>query len=249
MSAGFRFESSTSQGAALILKHGAARCDIISQSNLVIDYIRQHVDSWYEFADHLQLDLEDGSIFMVRGCDKTTAWAVAAFSGISRAISFEFHGGYIPLMGVGLSLAGKWANMGSVEHRSGPPPPPIDTWQERNVTPQVEESSPRSSPAMAHMQPSNPPNQTVFLRIWKAKRRRFRAPRRIRAAAGPRNEDRDSRSPRAFPVNLISSELENSLEASDDHSSNSSESLSDSENKVLHCHQLEYLKGLFHLLR
>jgi hypothetical protein len=177
---GIYFETSSDKGAALIFKHKATRIDINKRCALVSKYIARHIDSWYDFASGLGYALEEGDIVFVTGCDKTPGWAIAAFSGSSNNLSFEFRGGFIPIAGAGFVLAGGWTNMGTVQHRSGPD----DTVRFASAITDLEGDA----------LPSEPPSaQTTFVRIKKAYRRRSLIPRVLRAAAEPRTDDRQDR--------------------------------------------------------
>ncbi|EIN11258.1 hypothetical protein PUNSTDRAFT_131428 [Punctularia strigosozonata HHB-11173 SS5] len=156
--AGFRFECCNDLGAVLVLKQKAMRQNL-RDSRVVRQYIRDNVDSWYEFANDLGFRVSEGDIFMVRGCDKTSEWAVAAFAERSADAGISFNGGYVVDAGVRVAVTGSWGWFCSAEHRSGP--------------------ETAKDPAEF--------DQTVFIRVWKFRRFPFRIPTRISAAAEPRD--------------------------------------------------------------
>lgn len=177
---GFHFKCSSRRGAVLVLKQWATREDI-SDSRDFHDYIRRHADSWYDFAEQKRFNVPNGhSIFMVRGCDKTAEWALAAFEGTSETQGAEvfFNGAFMTAPGARISLQGSWGRCTSAQHRSGPR---LDS-----VTP-VLSSLPADVPGVSRRF-----NQPVFLRTWRVGRRRFMLPRSIKAAAEPQEDDYDS---------------------------------------------------------
>ena len=163
----------------LVLKQWATREDILDSEDFH-EYIDQHVDSWYEFAQRKRFNVPKGpSIFMVRGCDKTAEWALACFHGTSETQGAEvfFNGAFIGAPGARLCLKGSWARSASAAARSGPrrdPVTPFLTSQSANV-PEVSKRF----------------DQPVFLRTWRVSRRRFWIPRVIKAAAEPQDLDYD----------------------------------------------------------
>jgi hypothetical protein len=184
----FSFESSSASGAVLVMTQPTNRKDLM-KSRDIVNYIRRHVDSWYEFVNiQLRMEVEEGSIFLVRGCDQTPAWAVAAFKEAGTALSFGFRGGYSPIAGGGLHLSGSWKDMGSVAHRSGPEATPNKKIALAETTGSVSDAFllPRVENALDY-------NQTVFLRVWKIKRRPFVIPHSIKAASGPLQLDSGSK--------------------------------------------------------
>lgn len=88
------FECAKGIGAALITKTPMLREDIV-KNDVIPAYIKQHIDSWYEFAQDLHYTLVEGEIIMVRGCDKTAAWALAAFTQRQRKGEIFFRGGFV----------------------------------------------------------------------------------------------------------------------------------------------------------
>lgn len=178
---GFNFRCASRRGAVLVLKQWATREDL-SNTRRFRDYIRQHVDSWYEFAERHDFTFPNRrSIFMVRGCDKTSEWALAALEGRATTQGAEvfFSGGYIATAGVRVSLQGSWGHCVSGQHRSGPR---LDA-----VTP-LQNIAASSQPADVP-ETSRRFNQPIFLRTWMIGRRPLGLPCSIKAAAGPQDFD------------------------------------------------------------
>lgn len=180
--AGFRFTSSNKLGAVLVLKRGAT-CEDIYDCRRFRDYIEAHIDSWYDFADHLGYGpVPEGSIFMVRGCDKAAEWALAAFQNKTGGAELFFNGAYVMNpAGVRVSVQGSWGHYTSGQHRCGP----------------LADFGLASLPSMerSHLTGADsalPFNQPVFLRIWRVRRGPIKLLSRVKAAAEPQDDNADS---------------------------------------------------------
>ena len=67
------------QGALLALPQDGIRTDVI-RTKVFEDYIRDHVDNWFSFAQKRRLDVERmEDLILVTGCTLVTSWGVAAF--------------------------------------------------------------------------------------------------------------------------------------------------------------------------
>ena len=67
------------QGALLTLPHDGLRKDLI-RTKTAENYVRDHVDRWYSFAQRRRLDVERmEELVLVTGCTLVTSWGVAAF--------------------------------------------------------------------------------------------------------------------------------------------------------------------------
>ena len=172
---GFRFSCTNRLGAVLVLKQQASREDLFDGKHFR-SYILEHVGSWYEFADSLGFIVSEGDIFMVRGCDKTAEWALAAFENKSGEAEIFFNGAYMSVAGARVCVKGSWGHFSSGQHRSGPLNSP-------NLS---------TIDAAGYARLANDPdsrfNQPIFLRTWRVGRRRFMLPRSIKAAAEPQED-------------------------------------------------------------
>ena len=66
-------------GALLFLPHGGHRLDII-QTKVFEDYIRDHVASWFTWAQKNKHGIErTEDLVLVSGCTLVSSWAAAAF--------------------------------------------------------------------------------------------------------------------------------------------------------------------------
>lgn len=76
--AGTTYKCRRRQGAFLTLPHDGIREDVI-RTKVFEDYIRDHVDSWFSFAQRLGLVERMEELILVSGCTLVTSWGVAAF--------------------------------------------------------------------------------------------------------------------------------------------------------------------------
>ena len=67
------------RGALLSLPNGGCRHDVI-RTKVFEDYIRDHVDKWFNWAQNNNLSVERmEDLILVTGCTLVTSWAAAAF--------------------------------------------------------------------------------------------------------------------------------------------------------------------------
>ena len=68
------------------LPHGGRREDVI-RTKAFKDYIRDHVDSWFTWAQDNELDVERmEDLIFVTGCTLVTSWAAAAFDDYTTPV-------------------------------------------------------------------------------------------------------------------------------------------------------------------
>jgi hypothetical protein len=105
-----------------MLPEGGSRVDL-RKRGLFYQYAAHHAISWYKFVNGPDLDrrAENGSLYLVTGCDKCPAWGVASychpFGGTQAEDSLKF-------MAVGqgedgTSLAYTWENYSTAAVRTG----------------------------------------------------------------------------------------------------------------------------------
>lgn len=154
-----------------------ATSEDVHQGHVFETYIRKHHENWCSFArNHCGLSLRPEEIMLVKGCVKTTEWAVAAFldKGTSHEISFQ--AGVEPYARAGFSVSVSSHVSVSVEYRSGP------THHDTHGSTSSQSSS-FVRPAVG--------DQCIFVAAYKLKRRRL-GPVKIVAAA---DHNRDHGSP------------------------------------------------------
>lgn len=183
----FQFAYTSMCGAALVTRCPTSRVDILLQSEVAKEYILAHIDSWYAFASENGFDLQEGELFLVRGCDKTAAWSLAVFSGSATGVSFEFRGEYPREASTDRLLDGEWINLPNhANQRTGPalhpPSSPTNAHCDMSILPgdaPAEDLPFIAPPPCTH-------DQTLFIRILKAKRRRP-FPYKFKAATEPQD--------------------------------------------------------------
>ena len=118
---GFRFGCSGPSGAVLVLPEGGSRVDLRKQG-LFFDYAAQHGIGWYQFVNgSLGRRVQNGSLYLVTGCDKNPAWGVASYSDPSSSgnpdVSLKFKA--VELGKDGTTRAYSWDDYNSVAVRTG----------------------------------------------------------------------------------------------------------------------------------
>jgi hypothetical protein len=114
----FKFGCSGSMGALLVLPEGGSREDL-RKRGLFYQHAAENAVSWYKFVNGPKLNrgVENGSLYLVTGCDKCPAWGVASYSNPSGrsdiSLKFTVNGGN------GSTLAYDWETSSSAEVRSG----------------------------------------------------------------------------------------------------------------------------------
>ena len=106
-----------SHGALLSLPHGGRREDVI-QSKAFRDYIREHVDSWFTWAQNHNLEVERvEDLILVTGCTLVSSWAAAAFDDTSPIDATSISLDAQKLNGGGAEFS--WRNIrGNVEYHN-----------------------------------------------------------------------------------------------------------------------------------
>ncbi|KIK55435.1 hypothetical protein GYMLUDRAFT_62553 [Collybiopsis luxurians FD-317 M1] len=90
---GIELRFSESRGAVLMLPNGASRVDY-SNLKILREYAALNAENWYRFVNgrNIGREAENGSLYLITGCDKTSPWEVAAYSAPShgQTISIKF---------------------------------------------------------------------------------------------------------------------------------------------------------------
>ncbi|KAK7436206.1 MAPK-activated protein kinase Srk1 [Stygiomarasmius scandens] len=77
---GMVFNSNVPEGALLILPEGGSTVDLYNQGKFY-DYANNHALAWYKYVNGvLGYEADNGSLYLVTGCDKSRCWGVSAFS-------------------------------------------------------------------------------------------------------------------------------------------------------------------------
>jgi hypothetical protein len=136
------------------------------------EYITEHHRSWLDFADTLGCDLSLSDLILVDGCDRTSAWACAAWSEKTQSMRLSFAAGVTGIADGSAGLWGRWVSSQSLDMNVGPRPlvPAIDAIDTPSQSPPsdamlIDDSPP--SQVNPSLSPSVLPprfNQWVFVR-------------------------------------------------------------------------------------
>lgn len=163
------FAHSSHRGAVLMLKDGFAKRLNAVALGFLETYTIQNYREWLRFTNVRHgrgIKLSD--LMVVTGCDRTGAWALAAFSAGGREGGFSFKVD-TPFGGARGGAWGRWSTAGSTRHNCGPcdqNPPAVDQSMDDGTVDAYSSS-----------------NQSVFIRGLHVYER-FGIPK-IRAGAGP----------------------------------------------------------------
>ncbi|KAF9485679.1 hypothetical protein BDN70DRAFT_870993, partial [Pholiota conissans] len=116
---GMSFKTSSTDGAILTFPDGAMTINF-RNVHLIRRYAYEHLSNWYRFANGPRgLELKNGELHLVTGCDKATSWGMAAIANVeSERHSLKYYlspgdrGSDIPLY--------EWEYTGHTEARVGP---------------------------------------------------------------------------------------------------------------------------------
>jgi hypothetical protein len=139
----------------------------------------KHIDSWYQYAWRLgyrEMQAPEGSIMLIKGCDKTSSWAHATFAERTREASVVFDGGYMNVGGA-VRLQGSWSRAVSTIYREAP----LSGRQVQATTISLSGSSRDSDSSQATARNNNPADNSavfptecvysIFARVYRIRRR------------------------------------------------------------------------------
>ncbi|KAJ7572927.1 hypothetical protein C8J56DRAFT_760925, partial [Mycena floridula] len=76
----FEFQTSSTEGAILMLPDGASRNNLLAQKKFR-DHAVKHAVSWYRYVNEtLEQDRRNGSLYLITGRDNAKSWGVTSFS-------------------------------------------------------------------------------------------------------------------------------------------------------------------------
>lgn len=209
MSLAFTCECTEHKGAVLVLDTSGVRMRV-HQTQQMKTYMLKNLVRWHGMAtQRLGLAIAAENMLFVRGCVKTTKWAMAAFWKDSRGVEASFNGGvdnYASIatgFGVTKKTTGIYGHhiVGSDGHpwifedMSVEPKTTSQTHQQNRSSPPFEQT-PRDNGHGAHAdeprgiadeQAYYPPDQCIFLSYFKLKKRML-LPDKSRAAAEPQDQ-------------------------------------------------------------
>jgi hypothetical protein len=173
---GITFSCSKKLGATLVLRATSTRVDIRDNDH-VDRYISKHIDSWYEYASRLgyrKRQAPEGSLVLIKGCNKTSSWAHATFSECRKEGTVSFAGGYVNTGGA-VHLKGSWTSAVSAIHREAP----LGEQPTRSDVLLVNELATASRPTTLMVPDDVPVTEifpsecvyTIFVRVYRIRRR------------------------------------------------------------------------------
>ncbi|KAF9238363.1 hypothetical protein BU15DRAFT_36126, partial [Melanogaster broomeanus] len=121
----YEFNSSSSEGAILVLPDGAGKADLAE--NLAGEFRQlalQNAAAWYHFAYfHLgRISISNDSLYLVTGHHKSSSWFLASFSGAETNITLNLSFSASSVVDGNAAAAYSWAlnAPGSFNFRLGP---------------------------------------------------------------------------------------------------------------------------------
>ncbi|KAJ7285246.1 hypothetical protein C8J57DRAFT_712032 [Mycena rebaudengoi] len=85
----FRFRCLVPKGAVLALPHGS-NLNKLRNLDGVLEYAACHADSWYKFVNGPRgRRLENGSLYLITGCEKCPSWGMANFQAVPDEDEFQ----------------------------------------------------------------------------------------------------------------------------------------------------------------
>ncbi|KAJ7743772.1 hypothetical protein B0H16DRAFT_997199 [Mycena metata] len=86
----FVFNCGAPQGAVLALPHGSY-LKKLKNLELVREYVATHAESWYKHINGARgRGLQNGSLYLVTGCEKAYSWGMASFYSTNNEFQLEF---------------------------------------------------------------------------------------------------------------------------------------------------------------
>ena len=162
------FELTSKQGAALVTKYNTYQEDIQKDRNFV-DYIKQHYESWVEFAQENGYP-EDARPILVTGVHLTREFATVAYSDNKTRMQCEFSATVPTIASASVSMWGQWQTPALVHTNCGPDP-------NRQIPSSAERFAPESEIPDEY-------TQCVFISYYTIRKRMF-IPTVLKAGAGP----------------------------------------------------------------
>ena len=163
------FELTSEQGAALVTNHPTYREDIERRGKFEA-YIKNHYDSWVEFAraeGH-----GDVRPILVTGVDLTKQFAAIAYSENQTSVGCDFAVEAPAVASASISVWGSWQTLGLAHTTCGP---------DEHITTQRILHTDDGGASESGIPEEN--NQCVFIRYYTI--RKFFGIKRIKASAGP----------------------------------------------------------------
>ncbi|KAJ7107136.1 hypothetical protein C8R44DRAFT_324625 [Mycena epipterygia] len=86
----FRFNCVGPSGAVLALPHGS-HFEKLKNLDSLRRYAAEHADNWYRYINGVRgRELENGSLYLITGCEKSQSWGIASFQHVADEFSLAF---------------------------------------------------------------------------------------------------------------------------------------------------------------
>ncbi|KAJ7107097.1 hypothetical protein C8R44DRAFT_744959 [Mycena epipterygia] len=86
----FRFNCVGPSGAVLALPHGS-HFEKLKNLDSLRRYAAEHADNWYRYINGDRgRELENGSLYLITGCEKSQSWGIASFQHVADEFSLAF---------------------------------------------------------------------------------------------------------------------------------------------------------------
>ncbi|KAA1471739.1 hypothetical protein DENSPDRAFT_133062 [Dentipellis sp. KUC8613] len=180
-----QFACSRRKGAVLVLPEKAVREDT-KRRGAYKEYLREHCERWHALTEQLKLDLRMEDLVLVTGCDRTTTWAVAAFTNTEFDSQIQLSVELAGVEAASFASSLSWSHDENAQRHWGPDPESSVSMNELSgAVTNGEDVSTSSSPGK-RLKPINTKyNQCVFVRGFRVKRRGRFLPLTLKAAAEP----------------------------------------------------------------
>ncbi|KAA1470055.1 hypothetical protein DENSPDRAFT_879420 [Dentipellis sp. KUC8613] len=180
-----KFSCARRRGAVLVLPENAQRTDTRSRAAYE-DYTREHCEQWLALTERLRLGLRLEDHILVTGCDRTTTWAVAAFTSVDFDSKISLSVDFAGVGSASFASSMSWTHDGSAQYNWGPDQrSPVSTAELTRAVTGGGDISSSSSANQLHKPINTEFNQCVFIRGFRAKRRSRFLPVKLKAAAEP----------------------------------------------------------------
>ncbi|KAJ7136669.1 hypothetical protein C8R44DRAFT_361021 [Mycena epipterygia] len=86
----FRFNCVGPSGTVLALPHGS-HFEKLKNLDSLRRYAAEHADNWYRYINGVRgRELENGSLYLITGCEKSQSWGIASFQHVADEFSLAF---------------------------------------------------------------------------------------------------------------------------------------------------------------
>ncbi|TFY69528.1 hypothetical protein EVG20_g3117 [Dentipellis fragilis] len=180
-----KFACSRRRGAVLVLPEKARRADTRSRGAYK-EYMREHCERWHALTEQLKLSLRMEDLVLVTGCDRTTTWAVAAFTSTDFDSRIQLSVDFAGVGSASFASSLSWTHDENAQYNWGPDSETsVLTNELTGAVTDGGDISMSSSQGQLQKPINTKYNQCVFVRGLRAKSRGRFLPIKLKAAAEP----------------------------------------------------------------